>query len=182
MSYYYGLNQNYAPYLNNNANNQFLQSNTNAMFFDTRQFQQPNFYPIDSTLNYNNNSKPRNTSDSLLSLSSQIEFSNIEKKSSYNSYKINEIVSKKRDSSKRRSSSDVSNSNKTNDDHEINVYNKKILLPDSWTDNKKKSNGKKTFFNGKILNKSTSTSNSSLNLIEIKKEFRIKKIWRKVFS
>ena len=182
MSYYYGLNQNYASYLNSNASNQFSPSNPNAMFYDSRQFQQGIFYPaVDSNLNYNN-VKTRNTSDSLLSLSSQIEFSNIEKKSSYNNYKLNEIVVKKRDSSKKRSSSNDSSSNKTNDDHEINVYNKKILLPDSWTDNKKKSNSKKAFFNGKILNKSISTSNSSLNLIEIKKEFQIKKIWRKVFS
>lgn len=191
MSYYYNImpNQNHTTNLPNMSRPQQQNQYVPSFNYELKQFQPQISYNPDQ-YDYLTNKRQRLTSDSLLSLSSQIDFSNIENRSSYKnnsmsySYKNETNLKKSDNNSKKRSSSLDLNKNYDNDTyHEINSNNKKVLLPDLWTDNKKKTPEKiHDFFNGKILNKQISDSNSSLNLIEIKKEYRIKKIWRKVFS
>lgn len=191
MSYYYNImpNQDHTTNLTNMSRPQQQNQYVPSFNYELKQFQPQISYNPDQ-YDYLTNKRQRLTSDSLLSLSSQIDFSNIENRSSYKnnsmsySYKNETNLKKSDNNSKKRSSSLDLNKNYDNDTyHEINSNNKKVLLPDLWTDNKKKTPEKiQDFFNGKILNKPISDSNSSLNLIEIKKEYRIKKIWRKVFS
>lgn len=191
MSYYYNImpNQDHTTNLTNMSRPQQQNQYVPSFNYELKQFQPQISYNPDQ-YDYLTNKRQRLTSDSLLSLSSQIDFSNIENRSSYKnnsmsySYKNETNLKKSDNNSKKRSSSLDLNKNYDNDTyHEINSNNKKVLLPDLWTDNKKKTPEKiHDFFNGKILNKPISDSNSSLNLIEIKKEYRIKKIWRKVFS
>lgn len=208
MSYYYNLmpnHQNYATNLDVSSTNYKNNNNSNSpsQFTQPVYFQQPMSYSYDYNTNdfIPNVKRERITSDSLLSLSSQVDFSNIENKSSYKnntsvkstsySYRPSQpggSSKRERSSSGRRSSSaDLNKNNYEEGYHEINSNNKAILLPDLWTDGCKKKTPEKIhdFFNGKLLNKTNNNnnnSNSSLDLIEMKKEFRIKKIWRKVFS
>ena len=214
MSYYY----NNSDYNTNNNQNQYynhyqyqqqqqqlaqptmLNNNIkNNIYYDSSQFKTLQYYSSnDYQLPGYLTNKPRLTSDSLLSLSSQVDFANIEKKSSYRT------TSGAKTNENRGESTSLDLKNKY--DHEIHTtHNKKILLPDIWTDNKKLTNNivnaaKKRpekiqeFIVGKIYN-NKSNSNSSLNLIEMnnsnninnnnnnnKKEMRIKKMWKKVFN
>jgi hypothetical protein len=209
MSYYYNANNNQNQYYNHYQYQQqqqpqqtqptMLNNNIkNNIYYDSSQFKTLQYYsPNDYQLPGYLANKPRLTSDSLLSLSSQVDFANIEKKSSYRT-----SAAKSNENRGESTSLDLKNNNNNNSnryDHEIHTtHNKKILLPDIWTDNKKLTNNivnaaKKRpekiqeFIVGKIYS-NKSNSNSSLNLIEInninnnKKEMRIKKMWKKVFN